>query len=1064
MDVRQTLRRCLLLCPLVLASLASVAGAQSWEFATDGDAQSWQALHGVHDLQVRDGHLELCLDPSDPYLWTGDTPLNLPAADAAVLEVKMKTDAWGILQVYWVTGASPEWYGPDRKRVSCKLTGDGAWHTYRVRLGRHPAWKGTITHLRVDPVEGYPGQPALVHASIDYIRLVQGGENCCFLSRPLAEKQKRFQLLLRVFNDSAEPLSGVVAELVSTTNAQRDGCAAVQAFPPIAAGRGAWVQWQLQAGAAGPAGARAEVRGARGARGETLVVQRDFLVSEPCAVGSGDAAPGDGTRNTPAPVVVGTSAVRVVFPSNVFGFGRGEFQRYDKQRARWIGLARMRCLSRLVSGDSGCSDQDIYAPAFEGHTPQPGQQEVIFRNSVVDGSGTVWDCYFSFATTADDDLIRMRYTATPDRDASLYRLDGPLLYVGESTCGSQKRAAVLPGLEFLQGDQESSSLRDFSNEWRFRMAPHPLRVTIPASSITTQDGTVSLFWDPHFRWNGLESGMTAMFASPNRVADWPGWQEAGDNHLLGLFVPSIPRYVPEHDSVADTPYVAPAGRPLTLEAAVWLSASTDPTAAVQRYVARHGLPAVVPPPCGMSASRQLCRTAYLETLWNAHQRGWKPYAEMGDFVPDPWIEMLLRLEARTAAGQVRTALLTRADDVAAARRSGPLGGDPTWTKTPYFLGLFDGQTLKWLEAEVREALRTQQPNGSWRYVPLPLPAQFAHCPPLGRDSDVSVFQTAVRAGQLLRWTSITGDAQAQQAGLKVLEYLASGHQLVPQGAPFEDPAASPYLWSSGLAVEAFLAGYRATGNADLLSGARYWARTGLPFVYLWNVPEAGLQRYATIGVFGSSYYDHASWLGRPVQWLGLEYAYALRKLAPHDASCPWTTIADGITASALWQLGTQADQRGLYPDSVEGAGDLGAPGFTVRYGPWIQPDLILKNLLAADGHDPEISFQRVGQGAQQLWITSGAQLGDVRLDEPETGDLSLVLHAAAGDQPCTVIAGFGRPRRVVSASHELPETPTGTGAVPEGWMFDAARDLLYLKTRCPGPDLTIRLARDAGRP
>ncbi|MHB8972202.1 MAG: hypothetical protein ACYC4N_17320, partial [Pirellulaceae bacterium] len=561
-----------------------------------------------------------------------------------------------------------------------------------------------------------------------------------------------------------------------------------------------------------------------------------------------------------------------------------------------------------------------------------------FQASVVDGGGVPWDCQFSFAVHADDDLIQIRYEATPRTDACLYRFDGPVLYVGEATQGSRKQAAVFPGLEFLQGEQESSSLRDFTNDWRFRMAPHPLRVTVGAPSVTMQDGTVGLFWDPNFRWNGTDGGMTAMFASPNRIADFPAWQEAGDNHLLGLFIPSVPRFVPENHGMAEAPYVAPAGHPLSLEANVWLNASTDPTAAVRRSIEANGLPEVVPPPPGASSARDLCRAAYLETLWNPQQRGWKPYAEMGEFVPDAWVEMLLRLDARTANDQTRTALLTRAEEVAAVRQIGPRGGDPTWTKTPYLLGLFDGETLKWLEAEVHEAISAQQIDGSWHYLPLPLPAMFASCPPLGNASDVSVFQTAVRAGQLLRWANITGDDEAREAGLKGLRYLASGARLVPQGAPFEDPAASAYLWSSGLAVEAFLEGYRATGDADLLAGARYWANTGLPFVYLWNLPETGLQRYATIGVFGSSYYDHASWLGRPVQWIGLEYAYALRHFSPHDTSLPWTKIADGITTSALWQMSEAADKRGLYPDSVEGAGDMAAPGFVVRYGWWIQPD------------------------------------------------------------------------------------------------------------------------------
>ena len=49
-----------------------------------------------------------------------------------------------------------------------------------------------------------------------------------------------------------------------------------------------------------------------------------------------------------------------------------------------------------------------------------------------DAGGVTWDCEFSFAVRSDDDLIRIRYTATPRHDTPLYRLDGPVLYAGEA--------------------------------------------------------------------------------------------------------------------------------------------------------------------------------------------------------------------------------------------------------------------------------------------------------------------------------------------------------------------------------------------------------------------------------------------------------------------------------------------------------------------------------------------------------------------------------------------------------------------------------------------------------
>ena len=89
-----------------------------WEFDTEGETDR---LAGTARGAAHAGHrraLQLLMDPTDPYLWTGETPLGLQAHDFGALEVKMKTDAWGSLQVYWVTDESPEWYGPGQESGS----------------------------------------------------------------------------------------------------------------------------------------------------------------------------------------------------------------------------------------------------------------------------------------------------------------------------------------------------------------------------------------------------------------------------------------------------------------------------------------------------------------------------------------------------------------------------------------------------------------------------------------------------------------------------------------------------------------------------------------------------------------------------------------------------------------------------------------------------------------------------------------------------------------------------------------------------------------------------------
>src|SRR5204863_491502 len=74
------------------------------------------------------------------------------------------------------------------------------------------------------------------------------------------------------------------------------------------------------------------------------------------------------------------------------------------------------------------------------------------------------------------------------------------------------------------------------------------------------------------------------------------------------------------------------------------------------------------------------------------------------------------------------------------------------------------------------------------------------------------------------------------------------------------------------AIRAYHDGYRATGDTRWLHDAVYWAETGVPFIYLCSLPDKPMMLGATIPVFGSTFYT-PSWLGMPVPWCGLLYAY-----------------------------------------------------------------------------------------------------------------------------------------------------------------------------------------------
>jgi hypothetical protein len=144
---------------------------------------------------------------------------------------------------------------------------------------------------------------------------------------------------------------------------------------------------------------------------------------------------------------------------------------------------------------------------------------------------------------------------------------------------------------------------------------------------------------------------------------------------------------------------------------------------------------------------------------------------------------------------------------------------------------------------------------------------------------------------------------------------------VPRGAQtWEIPLHTPDILASAYLVRAFALGYELTGEPEMLSVARYWAWTGVPFVYLTHptTEERAVGPYATIPVLGATNWTAPNWIGLPVQWCGLVYAQGLFDLARHDPGGPWRALAEGIAASGIAQTyPIDHPHRGLLPDSFK---------------------------------------------------------------------------------------------------------------------------------------------------
>jgi hypothetical protein len=205
---------------------------------------------------------------------------------------------------------------------------------------------------------------------------------------------------------------------------------------------------------------------------------------------------------------------------------------------------------------------------------------------------------------------------------------------------------------------------------------------------------------------------------------------------------------------------------------------------------------------------------------------------------------------------------------------------------------------------------------------------------------------------LLEAAAFSGDRDLIAAALERLRAMKKFHNGVPRGAQtWECPLHIPDILASAQMCRAYTLGYELSGDSAFLEEARYWAWTGVPFVYLVNPTSEPVGPYATIAVFGATQWKAPVWLGLPVQWCGLVYSDALYRLVRDDPAGPWKRLADGIAASGIQQSWPSSDSamQGLLPDSFVLRGQH-------RNGPAINPGTLLPSALRFFGQPQLYDF------------------------------------------------------------------------------------------------------------
>lgn len=781
-------------------------------------------------------------------------------------------------------------------------------------------------------------------------------------------------------------------------------------------------------------------------------------------------------------VVLDNGRLRLEFMREGEGYANARI--FAKQSRAWLNVGIWRPLMRIIfEGQRGEVDWQVKFKKVK----QPDKNTLVFAERVRDQDGNEWRLQLTVALKANEPVAKLHYSWQCLSSRQVKAFWGPNLLIGEDAA---KVWGLLPGLEFLYDGEPSSNPRDLAPPLHDRRTPNPKKITVPLMAVSIGKGsvaqpktddkffcpdslfdlpsiakamadaqpvTVTLLWNPMQKWDGEHALPSVRFESP--TAD--GKQAS---HRLGLFLPSCPDFVPENAEKATKPYLLEAGKTVQLEASLAVDAGAV-MVAMQRWLTEvGGLPKPNPAPRNFEEQLAIDRDGFLRTVWDEktqkwrHCIGWAPHHTPG-FATLLWFDAHITKNAKGRRKSLERVHLVAKNML----KEGGAGLFMAMTNChilrfefPFHYGYLP-EAMPALEDLVRSIIASQQPDGSWRFHP-----GDERQATLGRKGDAVLGTCAHNAALLLRAARITGDVTALKAGEKALE-LMECFRIPRGGQTWECPMYEPDILPAAWAVAAYLEGFWATGNPRWLHNAVYWAETGLPFNYLWTLPDRPMMLGASIPVFGSTFYTH-SWLGMPVQWCGLVYAYHVQRLArtlehhrPKANGSPlplstkltpkdWRRVAEHIIVSAMSQQFDEDERRGTYPDSIT--------DFKQRNPAFINPEDIMVNVLTLHGYDPDIKTVRLKRGNAIVLISSGARIFDARWT---ANLLQFKLNYFLNQSSHTFIVGV-RPKEVKVKGKILPRSdkPVQRDA---GWWWDEQRKRLYIvvphKSKTVSVDITF---------
>lgn len=583
---------------------------------------------------------------------------------------------------------------------------------------------------------------------------------------------------------------------------------------------------------------------------------------------------------------------------------------------------------------------------------QRSGSRLVLSSKVRDRSGGTWRFRREFeplvSRAARGPLrgaIRVTTEIRVDRPRDLYHLPWVTLFAGLGSAGTSKMQALLPGVEYL-ADEPSSSEADVTGAKAIRRMVDDIKVCMPMMSVVAAGRYVGLSWS-------RADHPAPVFDSPDRVY-------GSDSHLMGLWHPSVGVLRDENSLQVYDTFRLEADTPLRLSFVVFSGAGNTVVPAVQHWLAMNPAPPIPELEGGLPQAVDILARGWLDSdarvgpkwrhaVWGDRFRA-QPAADAAAFMQ--WL----------AARSTEPALASRLD-AAAAEAVEAVDGNfaaavshvPLRPLAHLLYGDL-GAHLAAAEADIRRRLETFPKDGTVRYRP------GKDRPDYGKThfADHANGLGASALTGLVEYACWSGNREIEKLVLKAVDRQTALYvDTVPRGAQtWEMPLHTPDILASGRLVHIYVLSYLISGDPGHLEQARYWAWTGVPFLYLDAPVDKPVGLYATTAVLGATNWQAPYWIGLPVQWCGLVYRSALLELAQIDpADGPlWRRLADGMTRAGLqmtWPA-TDSARQGLLPDFYH----LRAQRSD---GPAINPGTVQAGLAQAYGLPPMLDVRTVGE-------------------------------------------------------------------------------------------------------